>query len=124
MRLQTLATQRQRSHRAAALDGWLGRAAREARSFADLLQGLFEEEAVGRAPADAQRRLRPAGVPLAARIEQCDFRCRSELKRQVILRYLDPAFLSQTTTLAFIGPPGLGNPTTRQCPVAYNRVTD
>jgi DNA replication protein DnaC len=26
----------------------------------------------------------------------------------VILRYLDPSFISQATTLAFIGPPGLG----------------
>lgn len=108
MSLQALATQLQLPYLAAALDGWLDRAAREELSFADLLQGLFEEEAVGRAQADAQRRLRQAGFPFAASIEQFDFRFRPELKRQVILRYLDPSFLSQATTLAFIGPPGLG----------------
>jgi DNA replication protein DnaC len=108
MNLQTLATQLQLPHLAAALDGWLDRAASEELSFADLLAGLFEEEAVGRAQADAQRRLRQASFPFAASIEQFDFRFRPELKRQVILRYLDPAFLSQATTLALIGPPGLG----------------
>jgi DNA replication protein DnaC len=101
MRLQLLATQLHLPHLAAALDGWLDRAAREELSLADLLHGLLEEEAVGRSQADAQR-------PFAASIEQVDFRFRPELKRQVVLRYLDPAFLSQATTLAFIGPPGLG----------------
>jgi DNA replication protein DnaC len=86
MSLQTLATQLQLPHRAAALDGWLDRAAREELSFADLLQGLFAEEAVGRAQTETQRRLRQAGFPFAASIEQFDFRFRPELKRQVILR--------------------------------------
>jgi hypothetical protein len=52
MSLQPLATQLQIPHLAAALDGWLDRAAREELSFADLLQGLFEEEAVGRAQTE------------------------------------------------------------------------
>jgi DNA replication protein DnaC len=108
MSLPALATQLQLPHLAAVLDGWLDRAAKEELSFAELLQGLFEEEAVGRAQADAQRRLRQASFPFAASIEQFDFRFRPELKRQVVLRYLDPSFLSQATTLAFIGPPGLG----------------
>jgi len=108
MSLQKLVEQLHLPHLAVALDGWLDRAAKEELSFADLLQGLFEEEMVGRAQADAQRRLRQAGFPFAASIEQFDFRFRPELKRQVVLRYLDPSFLSQATTLAFIGPPGLG----------------
>lgn len=108
MSLQPLLEQLHLPHLAAALDGWLDRAANDDLSFADLLQGLFEEEAVGRAQTDAQRRLRQAGFPYAASIEQFDFRFRPELKRQVVLRYLDPSFVSQATTLALIGPPGLG----------------
>jgi len=108
MSLQTLVEQLHLPHLAAALDGWLTRAANEDLSFADLLQGLLEEEAVGRVQADTQRRLRQAGFPYAASIEQFDFRFRPELKRQVVLRYLDPSFLTQATTLAFVGPPGLG----------------
>lgn len=108
MTLQPLLEQLHLPHLAAALDGWLDRAASDELSFADLLQSLFEEEAVGRAQAEAQRRLRQAGFPYAASIEQFDFRFRPDLKRQVVLRYLDPSFITQATTLALIGPPGLG----------------
>jgi len=52
--------------------------------------------------------LQRAPFPFAASIEQFDFRFRPELKRQVIVRYLDPTFVEQATSVAFIGPPGLG----------------
>ena len=83
---------------------------RQARSsaYADFLHGLLEEESVARANAATQKRLRQAGFPYAATIEQFDFRFRPELKRQVVLRYLDPTFVEQARTLALIGPPGLG----------------
>ena len=63
---------------------------------------------VARANAATQKRLRQASFPYAATIEQFDFRFRPELKRQVVLRYLDPTFIEQARTLALIGPPGLG----------------
>jgi len=55
-----------------------------------------------------QRRLRRAGLPFGASIEQFDFRFRPELKRQVILRYLDQTTVEQARCLTLIGPPGLG----------------
>ena len=58
--------------------------------------------------AQTKRRLRQAGFPFAATIEQFDFRFRPELKRQVVLRYLDPTFVEQAATLTLVGPPGLG----------------
>ncbi len=61
-----------------------------------------------RATAAAQRRLRDAAFPFAATIEQFDVRFRPALKRQVVLRYLDPTFVEQAGTLTLIGPPGLG----------------
>jgi DNA replication protein DnaC len=96
------------SHAAAVLPAWLDRAAREDLPYADFLQGLLEEEATARAQATTQRRLREAGFPFAATIEQFDFRFRPELKRQVVLRYLDPTFVEQARSLALIGAPGLG----------------
>jgi DNA replication protein DnaC len=93
---------------AAALPAWLDRAAQEELSYADFLGGLLEEEAAARAAAETQRRLRQAAFPFAATIEQFDFRSRPELKRQVVLRYLDPTFVAQAGTLTLIGPPGLG----------------
>ena len=93
---------------AAALPGWLDRAAAQELSYADFLQGLLEEEAAARATAATQKRLRQAGFPYAATIEQFDFRFRPELKRQVVLRYLDPSFVAEARSLALIGAPGLG----------------
>ena len=48
----------------------------------------------------------PPGAPWA--IEQFDFRFRPDLKRQLVLRYLDPTFVVQARSLALIGAPGLG----------------
>jgi DNA replication protein DnaC len=96
-------------HQAAAmLPAWLDRAAHESLSYHDFLHGLLEEELAARASADVQRRLRQADFPFAATIEQFDFRFRPELKRQVVLRYLDPSFVEQAGALCLIGPPGLG----------------
>src|SRR6266498_996109 len=96
------------SYAAAVLPAWLDRAAREELPYADLLQGLLEEEATARTQATTQRRLREAAFPFAASIEQFDFRFRPELKRQLVLRYLDPTFVEQARSLALIGAPGLG----------------
>jgi DNA replication protein DnaC len=96
-------------HQAAAvLPAWLDRAAHEELGYADFLGGLLEEEMAVRTATETQRRLRQAGFPFAATIEQFDFRFRPELKRQVVLRYLDPTFVEQAGTLTLIGPPGLG----------------
>lgn len=96
-------------HQAAAvLPAWLDRAAQEELGYADFLGGLLEDELVARTTAETQRRLRQAGFPFAASIEQFDFRFRPELKRQVVLRYLDPTFVEQAGTLTLVGPPGLG----------------
>jgi len=106
--LATLLTQVQLPGAAAVLHDWLDRAAREELSYADFLQGVLEEELVLRTTTGIQRRLRDAGLPFAASIEQFDFRLRPELKRQVVLRYLDPTLVAHAGTLTLIGPPGLG----------------
>jgi DNA replication protein DnaC len=96
------------AHAAAVVAAWLDRAAREELPYAEFLHGLLEEEATGRANALVQRRLREAGFPFAATIEQFDFRFRPDLKRQLVLRYLDPTFVAQARSLALVGAPGLG----------------
>src|SRR5215208_3232481 len=96
-------------HQAAAvLPAWLDRAAQEELGYADFLGGLLEDELAARTAAETERRLRQAGFPYAATIEQFDFRFRPDLKRQVVLRYLDPTFVEQARTLTLIGAPGLG----------------
>jgi len=93
---------------ASALPTWLERAAREEVSHEDLITGMLEAEATAREGAETGRRLRQAGFPFAASIEQFDFRFRPELKRQVVLRYLAPTFVEQARGLTLIGAPGLG----------------
>ena len=104
----TLLAQLQLHQAAAALPQWLDRAAQEELPYGDFLGGLLQEEVTARAEAATQRRLRQAAFPFAATIEQFDFRSRPELKRQVVLRYLDATFVEQAGTLTLIGPPGLG----------------
>jgi len=106
--LATLLTQVQLAQAATVLPAWLDRAAHEGLRYADFLQGLLEEELVARAAAATQRRLRDAAFPFAATIEQFDCRFRPDLKRQVVLRYLDPTFVAEARALTLIGPPGLG----------------
>lgn len=95
-------------HAAAILPAWLERAAQQEVGYADFLQSILEEERVARANAQVQRRLRQAAFPFAASIEQFDFRFRPELKRQVILHYLDPSFVAEARSLTLVGAPGLG----------------
>jgi DNA replication protein DnaC len=95
-------------HAASILPAWLERAAQQEVSYPDFLQGVLEEELAARASAAVQRRLRQATFPFAATIEQFDFRFRPELKRQLILRCLDPSFVAQAHSLTLIGAPGLG----------------
>ena len=106
--LDTLLAHLHLTHAAAALPAWLTRAAENELGYADFLQGLLEEELVARTAVATARRLHEAGFPFAATIEQFDFRFRPELKRQVVLRYLDPTFVEGAGTLTLIGPPGLG----------------
>src|SRR5262245_36956113 len=101
-------TQLQLHQAAAALPQWLDRAAHDELGYGDFLGGLLQEEVTARADAATARRLREAAFPFAATIEQFDFRFRPDLKRQVVLRYLDPTFVEQAGTLTLIGAPGLG----------------
>lgn len=107
-RLDVLLHQLHLDHIAAVLPDHLERAAREELGYADFLQDLLEGEVAARMDADTARRLRQADFPFAATIEQFDFRFRPDLKRQVVLRYLDPTFVEGAGTLTLIGAPGLG----------------
>jgi DNA replication protein DnaC len=96
-------------HQAAAgPPAWRNRAAQEELGYADFLGGLLAEAPAARTAAETNRRLRDARFPFAATIEQFACRFRPALKRQVVLRHLDPTCVDQAGTLPLIGPPGLG----------------
>lgn len=87
---------------------WVEQAAQTQLGYADLLDELVTEELLARQEHQLRRRLRQANFPYAATIEQFDFTLRPELKRTVILRYLDSSFVTSAGSLLLIGASGLG----------------
>jgi DNA replication protein DnaC len=89
-------------------ESWLERAAQDGLSYRDFLEGLLHEEILAREENQLRRRLKLAGFPFEKTIEQFDFTYRPELKKQVILRYLEDTFITAGESLVLVGPAGLG----------------
>jgi DNA replication protein DnaC len=89
-------------------EAWLERAAQDSLSYRDFLEGLLHEEILAREENQTRRRLKGAGFPFEKTIEQFDFTYRPELKKQVIVRYLEDSFITAGESVVFIGPAGLG----------------
>jgi len=87
---------------------WLERAAHDGLSYRDFLEGLLHEEILAREENQLKRRLKLAAFPFEKTIEQFDFTYRPELKKQVVLRYLEDSFITAGKSLVLVGPAGLG----------------
>jgi DNA replication protein DnaC len=89
-------------------EAWLERATQDSLSYRDFLEGLLQEEILAREENQLRRRLKLAGFPFEKTIDQFDFSYRPELKKQVILRYVDDSFITAGESLVLVGPAGLG----------------
>lgn len=76
--------------------------------YGEFLDELLAEELLGRHENQIRRRLTQAGFPYLATLEQFDWQARPELKRAVMMRYFDSAFVEKAGGLILIGPSGLG----------------
>ena len=76
--------------------------------YAEFLDELLAEEVLGRQENQIRRKLKQASFPYAASLEQFDWQARPELKRAVMMRYFDSAFVEKAGGLILIGPSGLG----------------
>ena len=76
--------------------------------YGEFLDDLLAEELLGRHENQIRRAMKQAGFPYAATLEQFDWQARPELKRAVMMRYFDSAFVEQAHGLILIGPSGLG----------------
>ena len=76
--------------------------------YAEFLDELLSEELLGRQESQIRRKLQAAGFPYAATLEQFDFSLRPELKRSVMVRFFDSAFVEKAGALLLIGPSGVG----------------
>lgn len=87
---------------------WIEQAAHENLGYAEFLEQLLTEELLARQENVLRRKMKAAGFPYPATIEQFDFSARPELKRPVMLRYFDSSFVTSAGSLLLIGPSGLG----------------
>src|SRR5215210_4335186 len=87
---------------------WIAQAEQHQLGYAEFLDELLSEELVGRQENQIRRKLKAAGFPFAATLEGFDFSLRLELKRAVMVRFFDSAFLEHAGALILIGPSGTG----------------
>jgi DNA replication protein DnaC len=92
----------------AVVASWIAQAEQQQLGYAEFLDELLAEEVLGRQENQIRRKLKAAGFPYAATLEQFDFTLRPELKRSVMMRFFDSAFVEKACSLILIGPSGLG----------------
>jgi DNA replication protein DnaC len=90
------------------LESWVSQAEQHQLGYAEFLEELLSEELLGRHEQQIRRKLKTAGFPYAATLEQFDFTLRPELKRAVMMRFFDSSFVEKAAALILIGPSGLG----------------
>ena len=89
-------------------DQWIEQAEQHQLGYGEFLDELLSEEVLSRRENQIRRQLKAAGFPFAATLEQFDFSLRPELKRAVMVRFFDSAFIEKAGSLIFIGPSGVG----------------
>jgi DNA replication protein DnaC len=87
---------------------WIEQAVQSELGYAEFLEQLVTEELLARQENHLRRKMKAAGFPYAATIEQFDFALRPELKRAVLMRFFDSSFITTAGSLVLIGPSGLG----------------
>ena len=83
-------------------------AEREEWSYVQFLERLLSEEVAQRSENRIATQVAKAKFPFHATIETFDFTFRSDLKRQMLGRFLGPELVSDNRSLILEGPPGTG----------------
>ncbi|MEM7348024.1 MAG: IS21-like element helper ATPase IstB [Chloroflexota bacterium] len=96
-------------------------AEKEGWSYPQFLERLISEEIAQRSERRIANQIARAKFPFHATIESFDFTFRSELKRQMLGRFLGPELVSDNRSLILEGPPGTGK--THLCiSIAYKAI--
>ncbi|MCM1984401.1 IS21-like element helper ATPase IstB, partial [Lyngbya confervoides] len=96
-------------------------AEKEAWSYSHFLERLVSEEIAQRSERRIANQLSRAKFPFHATIETFDFTFETELKRQMLGRFLGPELVSDNRSLILEGPPGTGK--THLCiSIAYKSI--
>jgi DNA replication protein DnaC len=90
-------------------------------SYHQFLERLLSEEVAHRAESRIANQIARAKFPFHATIDSFDFTFRSDLKRQMLGRFLGPELVSDRRSLILEGPPGTGK--THLCiSIAYKAI--
>lgn len=96
-------------------------AEKEAWSYQQFLEHLLSEEIAQRSERRVANQVAKAKFPFHATIETFDFTFKSDLKRQMLGRFLGPELIADNRSLILEGPPGTGK--THICiAVAYKAI--
>ena len=96
-------------------------AEKEAWSYTHFLERLVSEEIAQRSERRIANQVSRAKFPFHATIETFDFTFKTELKRQMLGRFLGPELVSDNRSLILEGPPGTGK--THLCiSIAYKSI--
>ena len=96
-------------------------AEKEAWSYPQFLERLVSEEIAQRSERRTANQIVRAKFPFHATIETFDFTFKSELKKQMLGRFLGPELISDKRSLILEGPPGTGK--THLCiSIAYKAI--
>jgi len=87
---------------------WIRHAEQHQLGYGEFLEEVLSEELLSRQENQIRRKLKLAGFPFAATLEQFNFTLRPELKRAVIMRFFDSSFVEKAGALLLIGASGLG----------------
>src|SRR3712207_740673 len=90
-------------------------------SYTAFLERLLAEAVAHRSESRTAQLISKAKFPFAATIENFDFTFRSELKRQMLGRFLGPELVSDNRSLILQGPPGTGK-THLAISIAYKAI--
>lgn len=90
------------------LEGHLEQAARQERTYADVLCDLLEAEVDARRGRALATRLRMAGLPYSKTVSQFDFSFQPSIDEKQIRELQTLAFAVETRNVIFLGPPGVG----------------
>jgi DNA replication protein DnaC len=87
---------------------WTLQAAQTEMGYAEFLEQLVSEALLARQENHLRRKMKVAGFPSAATIDQFDFTLHPELKRTVMVRFFDSRFVTTAGSLVLSGPSGVG----------------
>lgn len=90
------------------LDGALELGTKEERSFAEILDGLVEQERKARQTSLIELRLRLAGFPVRKTLEEFDYKAQPSIDRKTLDELATMRFVHNAENVLFLGPAGVG----------------